>query len=117
MSNRMTPPFPFLQPDKTGAMHLNVHVIPNARRTTSDGTHDGALRVRLHAPPVDGKANQALIAWVADTLGIAKSHVSLVRGQTSKRKQLQISASACAQAHWQALLPSDHDPANPDQTG
>ena len=105
----MTTAFSFLQPDKTGAMYLNVHVIPNARHTTADGIHDGALRVRLHAPPVDGKANQALIEWVAYTLGIAKSHVSLVRGQTSKRKQLQISATACAQAQWQALLPADHD--------
>ena len=113
----MTPAFTFLQPDKTGAVVLNVHVIPNARHTSSDGTHDGALRVRLHAPPVDGKANQALIAWVAQTLGIAKSQVSLLRGQTSKRKQLQISASACAQAHWQALLPSAQDSANQDQTG
>ena len=94
---------PFLSTDKTGAVCLDIHVIPNAHRTQADGLHDGALRVRLHAPPVDGKANKALMAWVAETLGIAKSHVSLVRGQTSKRKQLKISASAAEQANWSAL--------------
>jgi len=68
--------------------------------------HDRALRVRLHAPPVDGKANQALVAWLADTLGIAKSQLELVRGQTSKRKQIKVRAMAASNAHWDALEPS-----------
>lgn len=82
---------------------IDIHVIPNASRTQADGEHDGALRVRLHAPPVDGKANLALMAWLADTLGIPKRDVELVRGQTSKRKQLRVSAAACAKADWSAL--------------
>ena len=82
---------------------VDIHVIPNASRTQADGAHDGALRVRLHAPPVDGKANQALMAWLADTLQIAKRDVTLVRGQTSKRKQLRVSAAACMKADWAAL--------------
>ena len=82
---------------------VDIHVIPNASRTQADGAHDGALRVRLHAPPVDGKANQALMAWLADTLQIAKRDVTLVRGQTSKRKQLRVSAAACRKADWAAL--------------
>ena len=94
---------PYLRPDKSGAVLVDIHVIPNASRTQADGEHDGALRVRLHAPPVDGKANLALMAWLADTLGIAKRDVELVRGQTSKRKQLRVSAAACAKADWSAL--------------
>ena len=94
----------YLREDKTGAMWLDVHVIPNAAKTQADGVHDQALRVRLHAPPVDGKANQALVQWLADTLGIAKSQIVLVRGQTAKRKQLQISQAGCKQANWAALL-------------
>lgn len=82
---------------------VDIHVIPNASRTQADGTHDGALRVRLHAPPVDGKANQALIVWLAQTLDIAKSQITLVRGQTSKRKQLKISATAATKARWTSL--------------
>jgi uncharacterized protein YggU (UPF0235/DUF167 family) len=46
----------------------------------------------------------ALMAWLADALGIAKREVELVRGQTSKRKQLRISAAACEKANWSALI-------------
>jgi len=93
----------YLRIEKTGAVVVDIHVIPNASRTQADGAHDGALRVRLHAPPVDGKANSALMAWLADTLNISKRNVELVRGQTSKRKQLRVSAAVCEKADWAAL--------------
>lgn len=98
------PTTPYLRPEKTGAVIVDIHVIPNAARTQADGEHDQALRVRLHAPPVDGKANIALIAWLADCLEIAKRDVELVRGQTSKRKQLRIHTAAVAHAKWANLL-------------
>ena len=98
------PAVSYLRLEKDGSVIVDIHVIPNAARTQADGTHDGALRVRLHAPPVDGKANIALGAWLANTLGIAKSHVVLVRGQTSKRKQWRVAANVCAGAQWQALI-------------
>lgn len=69
---------------------LAVSVVPNAKRSGADGLHDGALRVRLAAPPVDGKANEALIAWVAESLGLPRRAVSLVRGQSSRRKWLAL---------------------------
>ncbi len=97
------PEVSYLRSEKEGSVIVDVHVIPNAARTHADGTHDGALRVRLHAPPVDGKANLALSAWLASTLGIAKSKVTLIRGQTSKRKQLRVCASVRSNAQWQAL--------------
>jgi uncharacterized protein (TIGR00251 family) len=93
----------YLRLEKTGAVIVDIHVIPNASRTQGDGEHDGALRVRLHAPPVDGKANLALIVWLADALVIAKGDVELIRGQTSKRKQLRVSAAACIKAQWSGL--------------
>ncbi len=93
----------YLRLEKTGAVIVDIHVIPNASRTQADGEHDGALRVRLHAPPVDGKANLALVAWLAETLGLAKRDVELIRGQTSKRKQLRVNAAACSKANWSAL--------------
>ena len=86
-----------------GSVVLDIHVIPRASRTMPDGVHDGALKVRLHAPPVDGKANLALMAWLADTLGVPKRDVELLRGQTSKRKQLQVSAAVREKANWPAL--------------
>jgi uncharacterized protein (TIGR00251 family) len=97
------PQITYLRLEKTGAVIVDIHVIPNASRTHADGEHDGALRVRLHAPPVDGKANLALVAWLADTLGLTKRDVEVVRGQTSKRKQLRIHAAACGKARWLAL--------------
>ena len=93
----------YLRLEKTGAVIVDIHVIPNASCTQADDEHDGALRVRLHAPPVDGKANLALQTWLADALGIAKRDVELIRGQTSKRKQLRVSAAACGKADWSAL--------------
>ena len=89
--------------DTDGAVVLDIHVIPRASRTMPDGVHDGALKVRLHAPPVDGQANQALIEWLAECLGIAKRDISLLRGTTARRKQLRISAAGAQRANWSQL--------------
>ena len=63
-----------------------------------------AGKVRLHARPVEGQANTALVAWLASTLGIAKTQVQWVRGQNARRKRLCIGAAAAANAQWAALL-------------
>ncbi|MDP2066747.1 MAG: DUF167 domain-containing protein [Burkholderiaceae bacterium] len=96
----------YLRVEATGAVTVSVHVVPNASRTEADGLHDGALRVRLHAPPVDGKANEAVAAWLADTLKVRRSEVALIRGQTSRRKQLRVTPDAASHAHWDALVTS-----------
>ena len=72
---------------------LTLHVQPGAKKTEVAGVHGDALKIRLAAPPVDGKANAALIAFVADRLGLAKSAVSLKSGQTSRRKVLEVTAA------------------------
>jgi uncharacterized protein (TIGR00251 family) len=79
---------------------LAVSVQPNARRTTADGLHDGALRIRLGAPPVDGKANQLLIEWLADQLGLPRRALRVERGATSRRKWLAIDAPAGRVEAW-----------------
>jgi hypothetical protein len=86
---------------------LDISVSPNARRTAADGLHDGALRVRLAAPPVDGKANAQLLGWLADELGCPKRAIVLLRGDTSRRKQVQIDLPEAVVAAWLAkrLLP------------
>lgn len=83
-----------------GALWLAVSVSPNARRTAADGLHDGALRVRLCAPPVDGKANDLLMAWLADQLSLPKRAITLVRGQTSRRKCLALDAPLVQVEQW-----------------
>ena len=82
------------------ALWLAVSVSPNARRTQADGLHGGALRVRLAAPPVDGKANAQLVAWIADELGLPRRAVRLVRGESSRRKWLVVDASQARLAQW-----------------
>jgi uncharacterized protein (TIGR00251 family) len=67
---------------------LDLSVVPGAKRTEVVGLHDGALRVRLAAPPVDGKANEALLAWLADELGCPRREICMVRGMSSRRKQV-----------------------------
>jgi uncharacterized protein (TIGR00251 family) len=72
------------------SVRINVYVQPRASKTTLAGAHDGCIKVRLAAPPVDGAANVALIEFIAERLGIAKSRVRLVSGATSRRKVLEI---------------------------
>jgi uncharacterized protein (TIGR00251 family) len=77
---------------KTAAT-LTLHVHPGARRTEVAGVYGDALKIRLAAPPVDGKANVALIEFIAQRLSLPKSAVRLVSGQTSRRKILEIEAA------------------------
>ena len=76
-----------------GRTLLTLHIQPGAKKTEIAGLYGDALKIRLAAPPVDGKANAALIAFVADRLGLAKSAVHLKSGQTSRRKVLEVVAA------------------------
>jgi uncharacterized protein (TIGR00251 family) len=92
-------PWPCLTARGDGSL-LAVTVVPNAKRTGADGLHDGALRVRLHAPPVDGKANLALVEWLAAELKLPRRAVRLARGASARRKQIEIDTGAAAVARW-----------------
>jgi uncharacterized protein (TIGR00251 family) len=72
------------------ASRINIYVQPRASKTTVAGMHDGCVKVRLAAPPVDGAANAALIEFVAERLRLAKSRVRIVSGQTSRRKVVEV---------------------------
>ena len=89
---------PWLQITGKGDLQVTVHVQPGAKTTSCAGIHGDALKIRLHAPPVDGKANQALIAWLAKTLGCPQSAIELIRGQTNRRKTLVFSCGVKAAA-------------------
>ena len=79
---------------------LTVQVVPNASRTACAGFHDGALRLRLAAPPIEGRANAALLAWLAESLGLPKRAVVLISGETSRRKRVQLDLPAGAVTTW-----------------
>jgi len=93
------PDWPCLAARGEGSL-LNVAVSPNARRTAADGLHDGALRVRLVAPPVDGKANDLLVDWLARELGLPRRAVRVARGATSRRKAIEVDAAPRVLALW-----------------
>ena len=69
---------------------LLLYVQPGASRTEVCGEHDGRIKIRLKAPPVDGKANQALCVFLAEAFGVKKSQVVLKSGETSRLKMIEI---------------------------
>ncbi|MCK9361397.1 DUF167 domain-containing protein [Patescibacteria group bacterium] len=70
---------------------LTVRVVPNSSKTEITGwMADGALKIKLAAPPVDGEANRELISYLAKTLKLSKSDVEITNGQTSKKKTLRL---------------------------
>lgn len=76
---------------------LAVLVQPRASRTRVAGEHDGRLKIALAAPPVDGEANAALVEFLSDTLGVRKADVTLLDGETSRRKRLAVRGVAPAE--------------------
>lgn len=69
---------------------LVLHIQPGAKKTEIAGPHGDALKIRLAAPPVDGKANAALIDFLAARLDIPKARITLVAGQSSRSKRVAI---------------------------
>lgn len=69
---------------------INVYVQPRASKTVVAGMHDGCVKIRLAAPPVDGAANAALVEFVAERVGVAKSRVRITAGLTSRRKTVEV---------------------------
>ncbi len=65
---------------QAGALILELKVQPRARHNGVEGLHDDALKVRITAPPVDDKANEALCRWLADDFGAARAAVTVLRG-------------------------------------
>lgn len=80
---------PWLRQDKDGCV-LALHIQPGAKRTEVVGPHGDALKIRLAAPPVDGKANAALIDYLAERLGIARAALEIVGGQQARSKRVRI---------------------------
>ena len=76
--------------DSSDGCVLSVRVHPGAKRNAINGVHDGALKISLTTPPTDGRANEALIAFLAEKLRLPKARVALVSGQTNRSKVLRI---------------------------
>jgi len=85
--------------DDHGAVVLTLHVQPGAKWTEVAGLHGNALKIRLAAPPVEGKANAALLRFLAAAFDVPLRNVTLVRGETSREKTVRIEAPA-RQPEW-----------------
>jgi len=82
---------------------LNVHVVPNAKIDKVVGEHGGAIKIKLRAPAMDGKANAALIAFLAGKLRIARPQIVIERGLKSREKIVRISGLKEEDARSQLL--------------
>ncbi len=92
-----------------GGVVLSVHAQPGARRTEVVGRHGEAVKIRVAAPAVEGRANEALIAFVADEFGLRKSAVTVRSGGSSRHKRLRldgIDPTAAAQVVDRLVRPS-----------
>ena len=74
----------------SSSIRIAVYVQPNAKRTEIAGRHGSDLKIRVAAPPIDQAANEALLAFVAQRLGVRQRHVRVISGATSRRKVLEI---------------------------
>ena len=75
--------------ERDGALHFGVRVVPRAARSRVVGEHDGALRIRIAAPPVEGAANEELVRVLASALALPVRDVEITRGHSSKVKQVR----------------------------
>jgi uncharacterized protein (TIGR00251 family) len=73
-----------------GVWTLEIHVQPGAKISEVAGEHGDRLKIKISAPPADNAANRALIEFIAETAGVPRSRVKLVRGQTSRLKTLEV---------------------------
>jgi hypothetical protein len=73
-----------------GTVEVDVQVVPRASRSRVVGVHGERVKVQLAAPPVDGAANDELVALLAEVLGVPRRAVTIVRGHSSKRKTVRI---------------------------
>jgi len=83
------PPAGWFQWDQS-ALLLSITVQPGAKRDEFVGQHGQAVKVRIHAPPIDGRANERLIEFLASAFGTPRTSVSLIRGAGSRLKKIKI---------------------------
>jgi uncharacterized protein (TIGR00251 family) len=91
--------------DHDGGALLSLHIQPGAKKTEVCGLYAESLKIRLTAPPVDGKANDALIGFLANTLGLPRSRLTLVSGQASRSKRVAIAGVTIAEVE-EKLIPA-----------
>ena len=85
-----SPPCLKTDPDHPGALLLSIKAVPGSRRNELAGVLGERLKVRVAAPPEDGKANRAIVELLAETLGVRAQQIEIVRGHASPEKTVRI---------------------------
>ena len=87
-----------------GGVRLAVQITPNARKTEVIGVLDGALKLKLQAQPIEGKANEALVKFLAAALSVPRSAVTITHGLANKRKLLEVRSAVLTVEALERLL-------------
>lgn len=74
-----------------------IKLIPRAKRDEIVGIENDALKIRLNAPPVEGRANEALLKFLAQTLNVPRANIEILRGETSRHKVVRVRGVSAAQ--------------------
>ena len=69
---------------------LSLHCQPGAKASRAVGLHDERLKIQLQAPPLEKRANEALVAWLAEQLGVPRKQIEILTGQTSRQKRVLV---------------------------
>ena len=89
-----------------GGVRLAVQITPNAKKTEVIGVLDDALKLKLQAKPIEGKANEALVRYLAEVLAVPRNAVTITHGHTARRKLVEVrSDTLTVDAVTNALLP------------
>jgi uncharacterized protein (TIGR00251 family) len=76
--------------EKDGSLPFPIRVVPRAKKNEIVGMEDGTLKVRIVAPPIGGKANEALVEFLAQVLEVRKGQVEIARGQRARDKTIRV---------------------------
>jgi len=103
MGNRDLPEMDFLSSYKDGRVLLKLHVQPRASRNRFAGLYNDAMKLAITAPPVDGKANAAVIRFLASSLNLKKKNLEIKHGLQSRTKSILIAGRSMEELRSQIL--------------
>ena len=86
--------------ETSSGVSFGVKLQPKASKTAIIGELDGALKISVNAPPVDGKANEALVKFIAQLLKVARSSVTIAAGASSRNKVIRVEGVTADQVSW-----------------
>lgn len=87
-----------------GGVRIAVQIAPNAKKTEVIGVLADALKLKLQAQPIEGKANEALVKYLAAALAVPRSAVTITHGQTNKRKLIEVASATLTPEAVERLL-------------